>query len=202
MLDCYNSKNHKVVEHLVALGGEQSTECAAVFDETDWARELQWTSSLFEPFKCKTTLTHGDTNFLNILVKNFPGECATSLIDFETATYSYRGIDIGGHFLERMYDWSLPESKLTGYPAPDIVERRSFCESYRQEMQILGTMGIEDTVEQLVLESQIGQMHQLISVTLMVLVLDDVEEDPFFLEGQTHMMRLYHQLKKEFQESR
>lgn len=189
----------KVMELWLGLDCPQATECARLFGETNWGCELAWTSSLFDRYGCRAAFTLGDNNYLNVLVKNYESEFVVTLIDFETVTYSYRGIDIGGHFMERMYGWSRPTSKLTGHSAPSIDEQRSFCKSYLQEMQDLGQcITDKDTVDQLMLEGHIGSMHQLIWVVLMCLVMDEIEEDPFFLDSLSHMMKTYFQLKYEF----
>jgi thiamine kinase-like enzyme len=184
---------------------------AAVFRETDWARQFAWVAGLFEKYDCKTTITHGDTNYLNILVEgsdNSESEsdkdgCSVMLIDYETVSYSYRGFDIGGHFNERMYSYNQPDSQLTGFAAPGIDEQRSFCESYLQEMRDLGEDASSeiDTVDHLLLEASIGRLYHLLHTTAMCTVYDEVEVDPLFLSSLVHMMKTYKQLKWEFVQS-
>lgn len=182
---------------------------AAMFGDVDWVWELEWVAGLFERYDCKVTVTHGDTNYLNILVKesdDSDGEsdsCSVVLIDYETVSYSYRGFDIGGHFQERMYCYNQPDSQLTGFPAPNPDEQRSFCESYLQEMRDLGqeTSSETDTVEHLLLEASIGRLYHLLHTTTMMAVYDEVEVDPLFLSSLVHMMKTYEQLKGDFLES-
>jgi thiamine kinase-like enzyme len=184
---------------------------ADVFRETDWAREFAWVAGLFEKYDCKTTITHGDTNYLNVLVKgsdNSESEsdkygCSVMLIDYETVSYSYRGFDIGGHFNERMYSYNQPDSQLTGFVAPGIDEQRSFCESYLREMQDLGgdVLPDIDTVDHLMLEASIGRLYHLLHTAAMCTVYDEVEVDPLFLTSLVHMMKTYKQLKWEFVQS-
>lgn len=71
------------------------------------------------------SVTHGDANYLNILIKNFLSECKAVLVDYETVSYSYRGSDIGSHFTERMYCYNQPDNQLTGYDAPSDKEQRA-----------------------------------------------------------------------------
>jgi thiamine kinase-like enzyme len=183
-----------------------------IFKGTDWAREFAWVSGLFEKHDCKITVTHGDTNYLNILVKDSSDEsqggkdsetCNVMLIDYETVSYSYRGFDIGGHFNERMYSYNRPDSQLTGFAAPDDNEQRSFCESYLREMRELGgDLSAEmDTVEHLLLEASIGRLYHLLHTTAMCTVYDEVEVDPLFLASLVHMMGMYEKLKGEFLQS-
>ena len=194
-------RKNDLVQRILAVTCPEAMEFTDFVCDTDWKHELDWVSKLFDMHECKTAIAIGDTNFLNILVKNYDSECRTVLIDYETASYGYRGIDIGGHFTERMYSWSNPESKLTGYPAPDMVERRSFCESYLKEMQDLGLeMTQHDTVPHLLLESEVGQMYQILFSVLMCIVFDENLIDPPLLAGLAHMIGLYRQLKKDFME--
>jgi thiamine kinase-like enzyme len=165
---------------------------------------------MFEKYGCRTTVTHGDANFLNVLVRpassnghendNDNEKCRVVLIDYETVSYSYRGFDIGGHFSERMYCYSQPDSQLTGYSAPDEDEQRAFCEAYLRELQALGAEDSDDTVEKLLLEARIGRLWHALFVNMMCTVFDEVELDPVFLEALGCMMEEYWVLKGEFEE--
>jgi thiamine kinase-like enzyme len=178
---------------------------ADLFEEVDWVAELGWVVGMFEGCGCKVTVTHGDTNYLNVLVKSDAANAANRedrivLIDYETVSYSYRGFDLGGHFSERMYCCSQPDSQLTGYDALDVEEQRSFCEAYLQGFRDLGEeLSEHDTVEHLVLEASIGRMYHALFTKMMCMVFDDdVELDPVFLEALLHMMETYKRLKREF----
>lgn len=196
----------------ISLGLEKmhltrAKEFAGILRNTDWNREFTWVGGLFERYHCKRTIAIGDANYLNILVKDYPSHdrdnddddrCQTMLIDYETATYSYRGIDIGGHFNERMYAWNDPDSPFTGYEIPDIDERREFCHSYLCEMRALGQETTEyDTVDHLILESEIGQLYQLLFSVFMSLDIDGLGdlEDATLLTGLIHMLETYLHLK-------
>ena len=153
-------KRADVVRRLREVGNAAAERHAGVFERTDWVAEMEWVAGLFEKHGCKITVTHGDTNFLNVLVR--PDSSSSNdndndndnrivLIDYETVSYSYRGFDIGGHFSERMYCYSQPDSQLTGYTAPDFEEQRTFCEAYLRELRGLRAAEHDDTVEQLLL---------------------------------------------------
>lgn len=183
--------------------GQAAKRFAEVLRNTDWSHELDWVATLFAKHDCKATLAIGDANYLNILVKNFKDDCRAVLIDYETCTHSHRGIDIGGHFTERMYCWSDDlESNLTGYPAADLDEQRSFCESYLQEMKQLGQqLTTVDTVEHLLLESQIGRLYQILFSVAMSFgsgVPEGLSHMSALLAGLAHMMDTYHSLKQQF----
>lgn len=193
------AKREMVLETLRGVDDPRAQAYAIIFRETDWSAELAWITSLFAKHNCKTTLTHGDANYLNILVKHTaPPEIM--LIDYETTSFQPRAFDLGGHFNERQYVYNNPSTQLTGYPAPSRAEQELFCSAYLQELRSLGvTLYACDTVEHLMLEVQIGRMYQLLFTNLMCTVFDeDVEDDPVFLEGLGHTMGCYRQLKEKF----
>ncbi|CZT18037.1 uncharacterized protein RCC_03875 [Ramularia collo-cygni] len=201
--DGVRGKREKVLDELRAVKDSMGWKYALLFEEMDWLGELAWVVSLIEQFKCRKTLTHGDSNHLNILIWSSAHKedalDSVVLIDYEMVSYSYRGIDIGGHFNERMYCYTQPDTQLTGYPPPNSDEQRGFCETYIHETRELKGMIEEgDTVEQLLLEAKIGQLCHLLFTNLMLTVLDEVEIEPVFLEGMVHMMETYGRLKEEF----
>ncbi|GAB7323749.1 hypothetical protein MBLNU13_g07211t1 [Cladosporium sp. NU13] len=200
------SKRADVVSNLRAVGNLAAERYADIFERTDWVKEMEWVAGLFEKYGCKITVTHGDTNFLNVLVRPASGtsdkdndDNRVILIDYETVSYSYRGFDIGGHFSERMYCYSQPDSQLTGSSAPAIEEQKAFCEAYLRELRALGVEESDDTVEQLLLEAKIGRLWHSLFVNMMCTVFDDVELDPVFLRALMHMMERYWGLKGEFE---
>lgn len=200
-------KRADIVRSLRATGHPVAERYAGTFETTDWVAEMEWVAKLFEKHDCKITVTHGDTNFLNVLVR--PASAATGkdndntnrvvLIDYETVSYSYRGFDIGGHFSERMYCYSQPGSQLTGYSAPDEKEQRAFCEAYLRELRDLGKAENDDTVEKLLLEASIGRLWHALFVNMMCTVFDEIELDPVFLEALGCMMEEYWVLKRGFE---
>ncbi|ORX35870.1 kinase-like domain-containing protein [Kockovaella imperatae] len=159
------------------------------FTETDWPAELDWVASLFTRYKCKASLALMDANYLNVLVRN---DAEVVLIDYETATYAYRGIDMGGFFTARMYDWNANGSKLTGCALPSPEEERSFCEAYKEEL------GEDDVdVDQLLVEAKIGQLYQILFSVFMCGELKALEED--LLDALGHMLESYKRLKAGWQ---
>ncbi|KAK5111128.1 hypothetical protein LTR62_005327 [Meristemomyces frigidus] len=196
------NKQKAAAQELQAIDDTVARDYFLLFQETDWVQELQWVSDLFAKHNCKMTITQGDTNYLNILVKNYDSECRVMLIDYETVCFSYRGSDIGGHFNERMYRYSQPDTHLTGFSAPNAQEQREFCEAYLHELRFLGCEMTEyDTVDHLMLEASIGRMYQLLFTNFMSTVFDEVEVEPLFLSGLLHMMQMYAQVKREFERS-
>lgn len=197
--EAVQAKSRHVVGTLLEVEDPVATEYAGMFGSLDWSRELRWISELFQRHNCKLTVTHGDANYLNILVKNFESEIRVALIDYETVSYSHRGIDIGGHFHERMYCYDQPDSQLSGFEAPNRDEQTLFCEAYLQEMRDLGDeLSEHDTIDHLILEAEIGRLCHILVTNLMCTVYDEVEIEPLFLSGLLHSMRTYEQLKREF----
>ena len=193
---------NKLREDLIQkpITSDEGKAFAAVVINMDWTKELDWLMKLFVEHGCRRTLCLGDMNYTNILVRNHlsedEDECRAILIDYEMVNYGFRGIDIGGHFSERMYCWSHPTNQLTGFPAADLSEKRAFCESYLQEMQALGQeLTEQDTVDQLLREAEIGQMYQLLWLVMMC---GEIPEEAHVLVLFKHMLDYYHELKKEF----
>lgn len=196
-------KRGEVLRVLGEVKGKEAEVYAGVFGRIDWIGELEWIVSLFRRFECRKTITHGDSNYLNILVRHDQpergGDLPVMLIDYETVGNGYRGVDIGGHFNERMYCYTQVETQLTGFLAPSQEEQKMFCGDYLEAMRGLqGSKEEGDTVEKLLLEARIGQLYHLLFVNLVCTVFDDVEVEGAFLAALGHMMGRYEVLKGEF----
>lgn len=199
------TKKDVLIEGLLQTDdGQEAKDLAGMISSSDWAAELDWVSSLFTRHECKMATVVGDNNYLNVLVRNCDSECQVMLVDYETATYNYRGIDIGGHFLERQYCWSSSTSNVTGFPPPDIDEQRSFCRSYLEEEQgLVAYLTAADTVEHLLIESHIGQLYQILfSISL---CFQDGEPEGLTwagsMTGLNQVMQSYLELKQQFLDS-
>jgi choline kinase len=99
-----------------------------------------------------------DVQFMNVMVKNNPkqGESKVVLIDFEFVFQNYRGSDIGGHFLQKMFQWFDEESTIATCRPYSEEERRHFCEEYAKQWNKI--TGDSDTGEQVFMESELGFM--------------------------------------------
>jgi thiamine kinase-like enzyme len=193
-----------LAEELSKGGSQKARDFAEIVRTTDWSDELDWVSNLFITHECKQTIAIGDANYLNVLVKNYDSECRAMLIDYETATHSYRGIDIGGHFTERMYCWGNPTTNLTGYSSADFDEQRLFCTSYLQEMQSLGQgLTANDSLAHLMVEVQVGRLYQILFSVCMSFqqgIPDGLPRMVELMAGLAHMMDTYFELKRQFWE--
>lgn len=97
-----------------------------------------------------------DVQFMNVMVKNSPkqGESKVVLIDFEFVFQNYRGFDIGGHFLQKMFKWFDQENKIANCRPYSEGEKRHFCEEYAKQWN--DKTGDSDTGEQVLMESELG----------------------------------------------
>ncbi|KAJ5802867.1 choline/ethanolamine kinase [Penicillium pulvis] len=99
-----------------------------------------------------------DVQFMNVLVKNSPkpGESKIILIDFEFVFQNYRAFDIGGHFLQKMFQWFDDETKIAKCRPYTEEEKIHFCEEYAMRWD--ETTGDSDTGQQVFMESELGVM--------------------------------------------
>ncbi|OOF95818.1 hypothetical protein ASPCADRAFT_207171 [Aspergillus carbonarius ITEM 5010] len=97
-----------------------------------------------------------DVQLRNVMVKNVPkeGESRVVLIDFEFVFQNYRAFDIGGHFLQKMFQWFDEENKIADCRPYLEEEKRHFCEEYAKQWN--ESTGDEDTGEQVFMEAELG----------------------------------------------
>ena len=126
----------------------QQGECG--FDLDAWAEELDFQEALIGRLAPPVVFCHNDALAANFMVgvdESAGGAVATDgtrvqLIDFEYGGYSYRGFDIGNHFVE----YAGFECEWARYP--DEARRRAFCAEY------LGEGASDAEVDALVLEAE------------------------------------------------
>ncbi|KAJ5979863.1 hypothetical protein N7481_007161 [Penicillium waksmanii] len=99
-----------------------------------------------------------DVPFTNVMVKNNPkqGESKVVLIDFEFVFRNYRGIDIGGHFMQKVFRWVDEDGTTASYRPYTEEEKRRFCEEYVEQWN--RETGDLDTGEQVFRESELGYL--------------------------------------------
>ncbi|CAD6191961.1 unnamed protein product [Caenorhabditis auriculariae] len=126
----------------------------------DLEKELDFVESFLEASGSPVVFSHNDLQEGNILLmdgyevkedgKVVAGdgyeniEEPLTLIDFEYCSYNYRGFDLGNHFCEYGYDYSVEESpNYTIHQEYFKVEkeRELFCEAYLEEVYQLRDSG-------------------------------------------------------------
>ena len=92
------------------------------------------------------------------MVKNHPqpGESRITLIDFEMVMQNYRALDIGAHFMQKLFKWFDEENKIADCRKYTDDEKRHFCDVYAREWNRV--TGDSDTADQVFLESQLGYL--------------------------------------------
>lgn len=125
-------------------------------------KELESLGSIKKRVNSRVVMSHGDSNFLNRLVrKTVTGdELRVIFCDFELSNYCERAYDIGGHFCNYMFQWDQ-EDQLTGHSLPEVEERRQFLKHYLDETMRLGyiedfDLTGRDSIDNLMKESGYG----------------------------------------------
>ncbi|KAK4862584.1 hypothetical protein LT330_002717 [Penicillium expansum] len=124
----------------------------------DFVSRIRRVIDRLEAIKGKKGWCIHDVQFMNTMVKNSPkeGESKIILIDFEFVFQNYRGFDIGGHFLQKMFQWFDEENKIANCRPYTEEEKRHFCEEYAKQWN--EQTGDSDTGEQVFKESELGFM--------------------------------------------
>ncbi|PYI12643.1 choline/ethanolamine kinase [Aspergillus sclerotiicarbonarius CBS 121057] len=124
-----------------------------------------------------------DVQLRNVMVKNSPklDESKVVLIDFEFVFRNYRGFDIGGHFVQKMFQWFDEENHIADCRPYMDEEKRHFCEEYAKQWN--ETTGDQDTGEQVFMEAELGMMLAIsFEIHNMLCFMDqDDDKDPLNL---------------------
>lgn len=104
--------------------------------------EYKWIKSTSKKISQRIVLCSIDGNYLNRLVRdgesNDKNATQTIIIDFDVSCYSYRGLDISGHFINRMMDAEAKNGTLmSGFPYPSEEERTFFLTRYLEQCEKL-----------------------------------------------------------------
>lgn len=105
----------------------------------------------------KSTYCIHDVQFMNVLVKNHPqpGENRVYLIDYEFAARNYRGFDIGGHFMQKNFQW-YAETQIADCRPYTMDEKQHFCAEYAKQWNEITQD--TDTAEQVLMEAELGYL--------------------------------------------
>jgi choline kinase len=176
-------KYHKM-DKLKALGKEGGISVDNLVDY-DFATRLRTVLNKLESMEGKTGWCMHDVQFMNVMVKNHPKEeeSRVALIDFEFVMPNYRALDIGGHFMQKMFKWFDEESKIANCRKYTGEEKRHFCQEYATQWNIL--TGDSDTGDQVFLESEYGYLLALAFDIHMMLwfMSEENDKDPLNLLG-------------------
>ncbi|KAJ4153113.1 hypothetical protein LMH87_009618 [Akanthomyces muscarius] len=102
-----------------------------------------------------------DVQYMNTMLRTSTDALAPSprrvvLIDFEFVLQNYRGVDIGGHFLHKLFQWFDASSKLTGARPYSAEERAHYCRVYAEQWN--AETGDGDGGEEVGKEAELGYM--------------------------------------------
>lgn len=124
----------------------------------DFASKIRRVTDRLESIEGKKGWCIHDVAFMNVMLKNNPkkGENKIVLIDFEFVFRNYRAFDIGGHFMQKVFNWVDPDGKMASYRPYTEEEKRHFCEEYVEQWN--RKTGDLDTSEQVFRESELGYL--------------------------------------------
>ncbi|KAJ5318109.1 hypothetical protein PENANT_c043G06991 [Penicillium antarcticum] len=183
-------KYHKV-DKLKALGREGGVSVDSLVDY-DFGTRLKKILNKLESIGGKTGWCMHDVQFMNVMIKNNSkeGESTVALIDFEFVIPNYRALDIGGHFMQKMFQWFDEESKIANCRKYTENEKKHFCEVYATQWNTIH--GDSDTGEQVFLESEYGYMLALaFDIHMMLWFMNEKhDKDPLNLVG---LNKLFHE---------
>lgn len=171
--------------------------------------EVDWLETVNEKIAAhhRVVFVTGDPNYMNrLLVKGDDAQVTSSrvkLIDYDCSCYSWRGIELGGHFICQMFDFSDFDNIRTSLAYPDESVQRSFLNVYLREWKSLNTAIVDekvDCIENLLAECYIGAMFMCLLWTWFgYAAIDDIEnahESVFTKVPQTFIC--YSETKKHF----
>jgi choline kinase len=149
-------KYHKM-DKLKTLGKEGGVSMDELVDY-DFGTRLGMILNKLGSMEGKTGWCMHDIQFMNVMVASHPKEeeSKVALIDLEYTIPNYRALDIGGHFMQKMFKWFDEESKIANCRKYTEEEKRHFCEEYAMHWNRL--TGDADTGAQVFLESEYGYM--------------------------------------------
>ncbi|CAI6013614.1 unnamed protein product [Clonostachys chloroleuca] len=169
------SKYYKM-DKLKRLGNDAGVNLDHVIDY-DFVSRISQVIARLDSIGAKKGWCIHDVQFMNIMVKNNPkkGESNVILIDFEFVFQNYRAFDIGGHFLQKMFQWFDEETKIVNCRPYAEDEKRHFCAEYARKWN--ERTGDSDTEEQVFMESELGIMLAITFEIHNMLCYLDQEED-------------------------
>ncbi|KAF5133189.1 Choline kinase alpha [Metarhizium anisopliae] len=177
-------KRYQNAEKLKLLGRQAGVQIDKLVDY-DFGPRLRHAVDKLASLGAKAGWCIHDVQFMNVLVRHHarPGESKVTLVDFEFAMRNYRALDVGGHFMQKMFRWFDEEDKIADCRKYTLREKRHFCDEYARQWNAL--TGECDTGEQVLLESEYGY---LLAITfdihnMLCFMNDENDKDPLNLLG-------------------
>ena len=169
--------------------------------------EKSWLNCIGAKIKQRIVLSTMDPNYLNRLVRNVnptdPDTPRILFIDFDMTSYSDRGYDLAGHFVNRMFNAPDSNNKMSGLSYPSESERNVFLSVYLKEAKRLFEDFDEnhlDSLENLILEVDFNAMGYAIVILLFCVNMHAVyDQKPSLTTIFKPLIELYNTLKVQFQ---
>jgi len=125
----------------------------------DLTAEVTWIFSTYRMIPVKDGLIQFDNNFQNILMSK---DGRITFMDMSSALYAPRGIDIGGHFINRMLNLADPQDVINGEVFPPVDERGLFAREYLRQKEKMNPEEFNvdgmDTEGQVLMEADLGAL--------------------------------------------
>ncbi|KAJ6784257.1 hypothetical protein PWT90_10535 [Aphanocladium album] len=126
-------ERYRGMDKLKKLGGGVGVNIDDIIDYNFVSRIRRITSRLDAIGAKKGWCIH-DVQYMNTMLRAssslLPGQHRAVLIDYEFVFCNYRGVDIGGHFLHKLFRWFDDDSKLTRARPYAEDEKRHYCGVY------------------------------------------------------------------------
>ncbi|KAJ5775077.1 uncharacterized protein N7511_000088 [Penicillium nucicola] len=169
-------EKYHMMNKLKTLGKKGGVDVDRLVDY-DFGTRLKKVLHQLQSIGGKTGWCMHDVQFMNVMVKHAPeeGESKIALIDLEFVIPNYRALDIGGHFMQKMFKWFDEESKIANCRKYTEEEKREFCQEYATQWNML--TGDSDPGDQVFLESEFGYMLALAFDIHMMLWFMEKEND-------------------------
>lgn len=146
----------------------------------------------------------GDPNYLNVLVREGPvpdGKLKVVLVDYELSSIQPRGIELGGHFANRMLKWNDPVNKGSQFDLLTSEQRQLFINEYVDEIhrlkghEDLDPLGL-DSKAHITEEVDIGILFYLVQFSFFIVgKLRHLTGDKSFPTAGVVMLKNYEKIK-------
>lgn len=137
----------------------------------DLEAETAFVLHAIEKVNSKFAFINHDSHYANVLVRHnvSPEDLRVVLVDYECLMYGPRGFDIACHFLCRMVDQKLVNTKINREPFPSQEERQFFMKEYLKELEkIQGYLDPQDNEEHLTMEVDVAILGWSLSFLMLI----------------------------------